>query len=580
MPQRLLVVLLALAAACSDSGNGGNGGSTIDAGRDPDAAPGDIDAAPPIDAGGSGDDFLARFAAAYCERLEPACTAHPLGYDEARCHANAIGRFRQTFNYGRGRYDADAARACLGGLPDEPTGTGRDLPYACGLVFASNGPITPGSACQTTSECTSPEGQRARCFEWGTVEANGVREGRACVVVVLAGEDETCNEWGAPPPPVTHACREGLVCAAGEGGYRCRPRYGTPCVGTGEGVCHPEDMCDPETQTCAPAPGQDEPCGPDGICAPGFGCDFKRNTCQPRSPDGADCLDGDQCASGLCESGTCAAAYAGLCGAPSLTPRAQFTLDLAQARCEQTALTCCEQAAMEDEFPTCARDLAEASVPMAPLDGAFDADAAKRCLAAANQPVTYCPTPYDAGDPTEWNIPDEPDDCARAAPGTLPAGAACTTTAECALPESGMVRCDSGACRQYLVGADGDPCGEVANNTVVICRPSDDLFCSFDGVCAPTLPDGAECFHFAACTYPSLCDFSRSMCVAPTVGAPCDNDTQCAGLRCDPERTQCVALRAGGDPCNHDEDCASNGCLDRTCLGAAGAEVGYHCEGP
>jgi len=582
-PFRVIAIAFALlAAGCGGDDDASTDAAPIDAAVADAAPPTDgspIDAAI-SDASVPGSDFFARFAAAYCERVAPLCSADALGYDEARCLANAEGRFRQSFNYGRGRYDEAAADACIAGLPAVVTGLIGDLPGACRLVFASSGPTQPGESCRTTQECASPAGQRARCFEWGTVEGDGVREGRACVVVLPAAEGEECNEWGAPPPAVTHVCGDGLVCANEKGVGRCRPRFGTPCAGTGEFTCHPDDMCDPDTRTCAPAPGLDETCGPDGKCAPSLFCDFKTTTCRPKTANGGACGTAEDCASGLCESGYCATAYAGLCAAPALTPRAQFALDLARARCEQTALACCTPAAMEDEFPTCAQDLAEASVPMVPLAGAFDADAAARCLAAAREPVTECPTPYDAGEPAEWNIYDKPDDCARAVPGTLPSGAACTQTAECALPPSGMVRCDSGACRQYHVGGLGDPCGEMGGNVSVICRSSDDLYCAFDGRCAPTLPVGAECSHYAACTAPARCDFSSQRCVAPTVGRACDNDTQCAGLRCDPEARACRALLPGGELCTYDEDCASKGCLDGVCLGAAGAEVGYHCEGP
>jgi hypothetical protein len=568
----LVGIVGAFGAGCGDNLSPAGGDRTSDAAPIGDAAPAG-DAAPI-------GDFFARFAAAYCARLAPTCAAGPLGYDEERCLANAQGRFRQTFNYGRGRYDAASADACIDGLPDAVTGLRGDLPVVCRLVFVPDGAVPPAQACRTSSECASPPGQHARCHEWGVIEADGVREGRACVVVLPAGEGELCNEWGAPPPAVTHACTGDLLCVGEVDGARCRPRHGRPCTGSGEGTCHPEDTCDPGSQTCAPAPGLDQACGPDGKCAPELTCDFESATCQPKLASGDVCYSAEDCASGLCESGYCAASFAGLCAAPALTPRAQFALDLARARCEQTALTCCPLASMEDEFPTCVQDLAEASVPMVPLEGAFDADAAAVCLAAVGRSVTDCPTPFDAGDPAEWNIADAPDECARAVAGALPAGASCVQTAECALPPSGVVRCDSGACRQYRVGAEGDACGEVGGNVAVVCRPSDDLYCAAEGVCAPTLPPGAECFHYAACTSPALCDFSQSRCVSPMAGVPCDNDTQCVGLRCDPGTSLCVDLLPRGEACTYDEECASGGCLDGTCLGAAGAEVGYHCEGP
>jgi hypothetical protein len=60
---------------------------------------------------------------------------------------------------------------------------------------------------------------------------------------------------------------------------------------------------------CHALPHEGEPClngipGAGGYCAPGNVCDPATLTCGPGLPAGASC-QGNQCASGLCDDGTC-----------------------------------------------------------------------------------------------------------------------------------------------------------------------------------------------------------------------------------------------------------------------------------
>ena len=220
-------------------------------------------------------------------------------------------------------FDGVKAEACVAALESAVKGEtyceSTHLPVACAEVWQQKPGFAPGDACLVRFQCTPSVDGPVRC------------DGNVCHIF-MAGKlgdacDGTAQNVHAPPPgldgvrsvvcylddglhcdPTTRKCAargaletpcsgsfeciDGLICADGDGGYRCRSAR---LVG----------------ESCS---------GADVRCADTLICDAATAKCVERKPVGATCAGQECVTESVCKNGTCVLyprdpmRYAAFCG--------------------------------------------------------------------------------------------------------------------------------------------------------------------------------------------------------------------------------------------------------------------------
>ncbi len=276
---------------------------------------------------------------------------------------------------------------------------------------------------------------------------------------------------------------------------------------------------------------------------------------------------------------------------PSTNPGASseeeaFAEEIVAAFCDGLA-GCCSYLSRTFERAACeagVRARIAARAPAANTAMRFDPDAAAQCLANVRAALPSCK-----------GIELEP--CNRVYVGTLPSGSACTS-GECAPVPDAQVLC-AGTCRVYHRAAVGQSCarscrtesqcgvlpGESAPDVQSLseygrCFLEDGLAC-VGGACVRAPGEGEECLGETFCDRGLYCDevSERWTCVRlGGIGEPC-TDVKCVpGAYCNDLENLCMPLKALGERCLDDEECASNRCgLDACEQDARGIPT---CSGP
>ena len=262
-------------------------------------------------------------------------------------------------------------------------------------------------------------------------------------------------------------------------------------------------------------------------------------------------------------------------------PRAELPDQLAAAYCDGLG-SCCQASGFALDDARCQATLkaqVAGNLPTTPTVG-YDQNAAGNCVAALRTQLGRC------GD-----IEDDQalEACNRMFVGTLPEGAACTQSEECAAPPDGRASCyrsaddGAGVCQVYRVmahGAVGQACtttctvqgtgecygsttvtsgsGGAANATAsVACYTNDGLYCA-SGTCQKMEPVGGPCQSYAttACVATAYCDTQAGLCQAKlAVGADCSSADSCVdGAYC-ATSGRCEAQKADNLPCQSYREC-------------------------
>lgn len=143
-----------------------------------------------------------------------------------------------------------------------------------------------------------------------------------------------CIETPTLPVPSGQQCYYGYVpCAAGTycdwhpsgDGMICQdlPVAGEACNPNDQYLCGPQSedlICDIDSSTCIPSPGEGESCEEYTLCQPGLYCDGGKGfTCQPRQELGEGCGGDPVCpVDASCVNSICTADPAAVCNAYSL----------------------------------------------------------------------------------------------------------------------------------------------------------------------------------------------------------------------------------------------------------------------
>jgi hypothetical protein len=214
--------------------------------------------------------------------------------------------------------------------------------------------------------------------------------------------------------------------------------------------------------------------------------------------------------------------------------------------------------------------------PLCP-NGTYDPVAAGECLQAYETAYAACQKDPPASSPAVSA-------CSRVCTGTVPIGAPCTKSQECAPSVDGRVECSyppPQLCVLYRRGKAGDPCGTTCTSGVgsigcsagvvsapgpdagvvatsnTECFTNDGLFCPSTGspTCQPLAPLGGACSGSNACPAGAYC--AAGTCQPQkAAGAACTWFDQCAGTcnlttkLCEGLATVSAALKVSADICN------------------------------
>ncbi|MEZ4374081.1 MAG: hypothetical protein R3B07_24890 [Polyangiaceae bacterium] len=254
-------------------------------------------------------------------------------------------------------------------------------------------------------------------------------------------------------------------------------------------------------------------------------------------------------------------------------PASELIPQLADAICN--IQSCCEAAGYGYDAAAC-KAIYSAGLKEqfeATPNTTYDAVAAGHCLDAVRLFAASCGAKAEQAT----------DACDGVLQGTLPAGAACEQSAECAKPSGGDAYCD-GTCVQLPRGALGDGCdttcqqhdggtecwsgglaGDGPGGTAE-CYVNDGLSCQ-DGTCAPARKLGEAC-DWVDCEIGAHCS-DAGVCVANGgEGATCSSSQQCtSGFFCGENSGVCTRTLPRGAACLDYDACGDDGaCRDDVCV--------------
>lgn len=287
------------------------------------------DAGGAFDAGGSPfHQFLGGYSNTVCDQSVGPCCKH--GYKPGTC-ASLSTSLLAGFYGEPAKFDPAKGQECLAAFAAQyhpPCGdkTGscasvtelagvprplRGIP-ACVEVF-HGGTGAPGTPCSSPLDCAPTL--------YGEVDCSVVKAGvqGVCREHIVAHLGDACDSWDTKTPEqvTTHVCAsdEQLYCDSDTRKCAAIQPDGSTC--TSSSGCQCEHFC--ASGTCV-TPAVGDPCVPGDAggtgCAHGFYCDPGTSKCAEQKPEGAACIDSNECSSLLCSKGACSnlIADAFLCG--------------------------------------------------------------------------------------------------------------------------------------------------------------------------------------------------------------------------------------------------------------------------
>lgn len=242
---------------------------------------------------------------------------------------------------------------------------------------------------------------------------------------------------------------------------------------------------------------------------------------------------------------------------------------------------CCEAAGLDYRPDSCKQIyLGELTAQWDVPNTIWDADAAGRCFDEAREALASCS-----------NIPGN--ECAGLLTGTLPAGAACTHSAQCVVPAGGDAHCDE-VCVQEPRGKAGDGCQETCTENErftecsgggpvggtpgpATCYTNDGLYCAESGRCEALLQAGDAC-NYDGCAAGTYCD---QVCTPfAALGTPCASYDACGDdAYCDVGSSVCSPKKPVGAACVEYDECIKSYCDDSGKCPVGGPATEETCSG-
>lgn len=255
--------------------------------------PGDLDPKAAGGGAGSGDtsgqpvaleDFASAFAEASCAAVGPCCAGAGLTYDSEVCQTTVrqLVAAEWLSDIDGPTYDATVAGDCIA------------------AVRASGSTCDSGTAQPTGPACLALNGA-------GDDEARREGEGCDASCFLSEGGGRHCYSRVTAVPEIRGNCYsgDGLFC---NDDNMCESLGGTGDACTSGHGCEGNAAC--SGGLCGPPLAVGGDCDTAFECEPGLYCDW-RDGCAELRPEGAECADPEECESGRCASGFCAASNQG-----------------------------------------------------------------------------------------------------------------------------------------------------------------------------------------------------------------------------------------------------------------------------
>lgn len=258
---------------------------------------------PFVTAGATIDKAAATACIGKLDALTPACGAPSGTVVFAACAPFAIDPAKMGETC-KTPYCAGGSGRCVAGKCTAAgrQGTACQDEYRCASGFVcspAGGTCVPqgaaGTTCTVTEECAPP----LACLG-GSCKALGA-VGAACAEASECAVGLVCTGGSCAAPPAT--CTRTSECGQGQscGGPRtCVARLGAGGACVEDRDCEQALYCDDASHTCTVRPAEGEPCARGTVCAAGLGCSADNGTCLPLPGDGKPCAAADPyCAGNL-----------------------------------------------------------------------------------------------------------------------------------------------------------------------------------------------------------------------------------------------------------------------------------------
>ena len=267
-------------------------------------------------------DFANQLAQTMCPNVASCCTRNGFTADQAACTTAAVAAAQTELlsppNPSAVQYDPAAAGACINQVSShyQQCSSREGTSDACNHIWIGLRPV--GAACQKSIECAAQSGQRAYCTNGQCSLSNpgdsgqgapGVEGDPCSSTCTTTANDSVCSSsigssGGTPPSTAPKSCEttSGLYCDSTTSVCTRVPALGAPC----NGYCATGGYC--ENGVCTPQHATG-PCPSSDACSSGSYCRYSStpSECIPKKPTGSPCQGSEECLTGFCLSGACAA---------------------------------------------------------------------------------------------------------------------------------------------------------------------------------------------------------------------------------------------------------------------------------
>lgn len=245
--------------------------------------------------------FAGELARAVCNNIGSCCQQAGYPHDPTQCAALLEGMYK-NMTAGAVQYDPQKGGECVAYAASMVKAC-SDAPDPGPCENVAVGTVPAGGKCTSSAECIAPAGGDAGCNDGVCVQQPRGKLGDGC--------SSTCTEDGN-----TTSCSGGMG-GASSGNASCFTNDGLVCRDDGKcgaaakvgETCSYDDCvasayCDMSAEKCVARVAVGGACTGEGQCADGAYCDGAK--CATEKPQGAPCVESNECESHECSDDKCA----------------------------------------------------------------------------------------------------------------------------------------------------------------------------------------------------------------------------------------------------------------------------------